>query len=360
MNLEFPAPGFGRAPKMSTKSIPEGLMPSRDLIPSMDACETRPPIVHMPPLRRVHTDSAKPESVVNINTEPWILNEPTPSLEPFHETMALDREFLDPPRRDRFRLHIVAYPRYAEDGGFDSESDSDYFYGSSDPGYSPEGSRHSRRAGNHGKSRNIERPPPSPSVRSSYFHFQGILLASSLDANDFFLFHTPIDADKPRTHRTLIIQYSKKSTSSFPPRRQPTLSIPIATIPIHDYFENARLAAALSSVQPSKYYVHDALLALVSAGFIGERLANACDRRMRETISIASHLISRLEQSGYSLIHSNNLGIEIVIKVLVHLAQAGIYDMNKARNVLDFLEDAREKEASGRYPTGDEGCTFSV
>lgn len=334
-------------------------MPSRDLIPLIDACEKRPPIVHIPPLRRVHTDSAKPESVVNINTEPWVLNEPSPSLEAFHETMALDEEFLNPPKRDRFQLHIVAYPRYPEDGGFDSESDSDYFYGSCDPDYSLEGSRLPKRAGNHGKSCYIERSPPSPSVRSSYFHFQGILLASSLDADDFFLFHTPIDPGKPRTHRTLTIYYSKEASSSSPPPKEASLSIPIATIPIHDYLENARLAAALSSVQPSKHYVHDALLALASAGFIGERLANACDKRMKETISIASHLISRLEQSGYSLIHNNNLGIEIVIKVLVHLAQAGINDLNQARNVLKFLEKVREMEASGRYPTGDEGCTFS-
>lgn len=359
MNLEFPAPDFGRAPKMSTKSISEGLMPSRDLNPSIDAREKGPPIVRMPPLRRVHTDSTKPESVVNLNTEPWILNEPAPSLEAFHETMALDEEFLMHPRRDRFQLHIVAYPRYLEDGGFDSESDSDYFCGSCDPCYSHEGSRLPKRAGYHGKSYNIERSPPSPSVRPSYFHFQGILLASSLDADDFFLFHTPIDPGKPRTHRTLDIHYSKKSSSSFPPPKKPTLSIPIATIPIHDYLENARLAAALSSVQPSKHYVHDALLALVSAGFIGEHLANACDKRMTQTISNASLLISRLEQSGYSLIHNNNLGIDIVIQVLVHLAQAGIDDMNKAQDVLNFFEEVREKEASGRYPTDDEGCTFS-
>lgn len=348
MNREFPAPDFGSAPKMSTKSISEGLMPSRD------ACEKRRPIVHMPTLRRVHTDSAKPESVVNINTEPWVFSETSPSLEAFHETMALDKEFLTPPRLYRFQLHIVAFPRYPEDGGFDSESDSDYFHGSYDPGYSLGGSRLPMRA-------NIECPPPSPSVRSSYFHFQGIVLASSVDADDFFLFHTPIDAGKPRTQRSRLVYYSKEPSSSSPPPQKPSLIMPIATIPLHDNFENCRLAATLSSVEPSKDYVHDALLALSSAGFIGEHLANASDIRMKETISIASHLIYNLEQSGYSLDHNNNnLGIDIVIRVLVRLAQAGIGDMDKACEVLKFLEEVREKEASGRYPTGDEGCTFSL
>lgn len=360
MNLEFPALDFGSAPKMSTKSIPEGLMPSRDLIPSRDARQEGPPIIRMPPLRRLHTDSAKPESVVNLNTEPWIFNEQSPSSEAFYETVLLDNQFLNPPKRDRFQIHIVAYPRYPEDGGFDSESDSDYFFDSCDPYYSLENSRLPKRSGNHGKACNIEPSLPSPSTRPSYFHFQGILLANSLDPEDFFLFHTPIDPRKPRTHRTLDIHYSKRSSSSFQPPKKPTLSIPIATIPIHDYLENARLAATLSSARPSKHYVHDALLALASAGFIGERLANACDKRMKDTISNASHLISKLEQSGYSLIQNNNLEIDVVLKVLVHLAQAGINDVNKALGVLDFLEEVREKEASGFYPSGDEGCTFSL
>lgn len=358
MNLEFPSLDFGSATKMSTKPIPEGLMTSRDLISSRDAREKGPPVIRMPPLHRLHTDSAKPESVVNLNTEPWVFSEPAPSCEAFYETMKLDKEFLSPPMPDRFQLHVVAYPRYPEDGGFDSESDSDYFFDSCD--YSLEDLRHSMRPGNDGKPSKIERPPPSPSIRPSYFHFKGILLASSLDAEDFFLFHTPIDPRKPRTHRTLDIHYSKKSSSSFPPPKQPSLSIPIATISIRDYLENARLAAALSSVQPSKHYVHDALLALASAGFIGERLANACDKRMEETISNASHLISKLEESGYSLVLNNNLEIGVVIQVLVHLAQAGIHDVNKAWDVLNFFEEVREKEAGGFYPTGDEGCTFSL
>lgn len=353
MNLEFPAPDFGSAPKMSTKSIPECLMPL------IDACEKGPPIIHMPPLRRLHTDSEMPESVVNLNTKTWIFNEPAPSLEAFYETMALDNEFLKPATRDRFQIHIVAYPRYPEDGAFESESDSDYFWGSCGSDYSLEDSRLPKRPCNHGKICNFEHSPPSPSARPSYFHFQGILLASSLDAEDFFLFHTPIDPRKPRTHRTLDIHYSKNSSSSFPLPKKPTLNIPVATIPIHDYLENARLAAALSSVRPSKNYVHDALLALASAGFIGELLANACDKRMKEAISNASHLISKLEQSGYSLILNNNLEIDIVIQVLVHLAQAGIDDVDKAWDVLNYLEEVREKEASGRDPTGDEGCIFN-
>lgn len=365
MNPEFPAaPDFGSAPNMSTKSIPEGLMPSRDIITrSIDSREKeRPPIiVRLPPtLRRLQTDSAKPESVVNavnlnreFNTEPWVFSKHAPSLEPFNETMALDEEFLRLPKRGRLLLHLVAYPRYPEHGGYDSEPDSDYSCGSFDPGYSLEDSGRPRRAGNHDKSSKIECSLPRPSVRPSYFHFQGIILASPIDDNDFFFFHTPIDPGKPRTHRTHDVHYSKVPSSSPLPPQKPSLFIPVATISISmsDDFQKGRLAAALSLVQPSKHYVHDALLALVSAGFIREHLAEACDRRMTETISIASHLISGLEQSGYSLLHNNfHLGIDIVIKVLVHLAQAGIQDMNKAWEVLNLLEEMREKEARGRFP----------
>lgn len=359
MNPEFPAaPDFGSAPKMSTKSIPEGLMPSRDITRSIYSREKGPPIiVRLPPVRRLNTDSAKPESVVNLNTvfntEPWVFSEAARSLEPFNETMALDEEFLRLPKRDRLLLHLVAIPRYPEHGGYDSESDSDYSCSSFDPGYSLENSGLPRRAGNHGKSSNIECSLPRPSVRPSYFHFQGILLASPIDDNDYFLFHTPIDPGKPRTHRTHDLYYSKAPSSSLLPPKKPSLFIPVATISIsmHDEFQNGRLAAALSMVQPSKHYVHDALRALVSAGYIREPLAEAYDRRMTETMSIANHLISRLEQSGYSLLHNNfHLGIDIVIKVLVHLAQAGIQDMNKAWKVLNLLEEIREKEARGRYP----------
>lgn len=316
-------------------------MPSRDISTRSikDSREKGRPIVRLPPPRQLHTNSAKRQSLVNVNTEPWIFSQSAPSLEPFNEAMALDGEFLKPLKRARLRLHLVAYPRYPEEGGVDSESESDYFCNS-----------------------NIKCSPPSrPSVRPSYFHFQGILLSSSLDIHRFCLFHTPIDPGKPPTHRTLNVYYSKAPSSSSLTPKKPSLSIPVATITMHGYLERDRLAAALSLVQPSKYYVHDALVALVSAGFVGEHLANACYRRMTETISITSHLISRLEQSGYSLLHNNvYLGIHIVIKVLVRLAQAGIQDVYKAWEVLNLLEEIRGNEALGRYPTGDdEGSTCS-
>lgn len=49
-----------------------------------------------------------------------------------------------------------------------------------------------------------------------------------------------------------------------------------------------------------------------------------------------------------------------MVKVLVHLAQAGIDDVSKALKVLTFFEQVREKEVSGLNPGGDEGCTFSM
>lgn len=354
MNLESATPEFGSAPKMSSKSIPEGLMPSRDLIPSRGAGEKEPPIIHKPPFRRLHTDSTKAESVVNINTERWIVDTP------FFKTRVLDDEFLKDPKSERYQVHLVAYQRYPEDGGFDSESDSDYLCDSGDSDPSVEDSNLCKKSDEHGKPCNVESSLPSPTTRPSYFHYQGILLASSLEPEDFCFFHNPIDPRKPRTQRMLGIYYSKSpSSSSSQPIRNPSLKIPIATIPIHNHGDNVRLAAALSCFRPTQHYVQHALLALVTARFICEKLANDCDRRMQATISKANYLISKLEESGYPLNQISNMGIEVILRVLVLLAQAGIDDVNKAWDVLQRLHEVRRKEASGLYPSGDEGCTFS-
>lgn len=359
MNFEFPTPDFGSAPKMSSKSIPEGLMPSRDLVLPRGAGKKAPPIIHMPPLRRLHTDSAKPESVVNLNTKRWVSDESAPWPNGSYDTIALEDEFLEAPKLERYQVQIVTYERHPEDGGFDSESDSDYLSDSGDSNPSAEDSNPPKKSENLGKPSNIEPSLPSLTTRPSYFHYQGIILASSLEPEDFFFFHTPIDPRKPRTQRMLEIHYSKNPSSSFPPPRTPSLSIPITTITIRNHGENARLAAALSSFRPTKNYVQHALLALVTAHFIGEKLANACDGRMQATISKTNYLISKLEESGYSLKQHNRLGIDVVLKVLVLLAQAGIDNVNKAEEVLDLLQQVREMEASGRYPGGDAGCSFS-
>lgn len=355
MNVEFPTPKFGSAPKMSSKSIPEGLMPSRDLIPSRGGGGKKAPsIIDKPPFRRLHTDFTKPETVVNINTERWIFDTP------FFETRVLDDEFLKDAKSERYQVHLVAYQRYPEDGGFDSESDSDYLCDSGDSDPSVEDSNLSKMSDNHGKPCNIEPSLPSPTTRPSYFHYQGILLASSLEPQDFFFFHNPIDSRKPRTQRMLGIYYSKTPSSSSDPIRNPTLNIPIATIPIRNHGENARLAAALSCFRPTQHYVQHALLALVTARFICEKLANDCDRRMQATLSKANYLISKLEECGYSLDKISYMGIDVILKVVVLLAQAGIDDVGKAWDVLGILRDVRRNEARGIYPSGNEGCTFSV
>ena len=271
----------------------------------------------------------------------------------------LDDELLKDPKSERYQVHLVAYQRYPEDGGFDSESDSDYLCDSCDSDPSVEESNLCKKSDKLGKPCNIESSLPSPTTRPSYFHYQGILLASSLEPEDFFFFHNPIDPRKPRTQRMLGIYYSKNPSSSSQAIRNPSLSIPIGTIPIRNHGDNVRLAAALSCFRPTQHYVQHALLALVTARFICEKLANDCDRRMQTTISRATYLISKLEESGYSLNQISNMRIDVILKVLVLLAQAGIDDVNKAWDVLELLHEVREKEASGLYPSGDEGCTFS-
>lgn len=272
----------------------------------------------------------------------------------------LDDEILKDPKSERYQAHLVAYQRYPEDGGFDSESDSDYLCDSVDSDPSVEVCKLCKKSDKHGKACSIESSSLlSPTTRPSYFHYQGILLASSLESEDFFFFHNPIDPRKPRTERMLGIYYSKNPSSSSEPIRNPSLSIPIGTIPIRNHGDNVRLAAALSCFRPTQHYVQHALLALVAARFICEKLANDCDRRMQTTISKANYLISKLEESGYSLNQISNMGIDVILKVLVLLAQAGIDDVNKAWDVLGLLHEVREKEASGLYPTGEDGCTFS-
>lgn len=330
-------------------------MPSRDLIPSRGAGEKKAPsIIDKPPFRRLHTDSTKPETVVNINTERWIVDTP------FFETRVLDDDFLKDAKSERYQVHLVAYQRYPEDRGFDSESDSDYLCDSGDSDPSVEDSNVSKKSDNHGKRCNIEPSLPSPTTRPSYFHYQGILLASSLEPEDFFFFHNPIDPRKPRTQRMLGIYYSKTPSSSSHPIRNPIISIPIATIPIRNHGENVRLAAALSCFRPTQHYVQHALLALVTARFICEKLANDCDRRMQTTISKANYLICKLEECGYSLDKISYMGTEVILKVVVLLAQAGIVDVGKAWSVLEILHEVRRMEACGLYPSGNEGCTFSV